>query len=88
MIRISNEVSNFYLIKTFTGRVFVVELNGNDPSTTMVSLCKAVVEIEQRGYILSGVYRLTENSTGQRVTYRASKAYKDAKKAYLANKEA
>ena len=87
MIRISNDVYSFFLVKTITGMTFVVELKEDDKSNTMTDLCKAIVEIEQSGHVVSGVYRLTESSSGQRVSYRSSKAYKEAKKEFAANKE-
>lgn len=79
MISISNNPEKFFLVKTSTNTAFVVEVSC-DGLEVFSEMCRAIVDIEHHGHVVSAVYQFSEDGSVNRVSYRSSKAYRLAKR--------
>lgn len=83
MARVFNNAGDSYLVKTATGRTHVVQVTNYvfSPACmgmqTMTDLCRAIVQIEKSGGVVTGVY---QKSTGKQVFYRNTDFYQQAKR--------
>lgn len=76
-----------YCAKTYTGRrfLFVVdELSSTvkdlENETVRLNICRAIVELERKGYIITSVNRLEDDGTIPRLAFRKWAEYKQATK--------
>ena len=49
-------------------------------SFVLLNLCRAIIELENRGYIISSVTRVEADGTHPKVRFRDTKEYRYAKK--------
>lgn len=73
------DMNSVFCIKTGMSKKLVVIDEGLNKSETLIELCKRVVELEDKGYMVSSVTELNPDGTTPRVKFRNTKEYKEAK---------
>lgn len=81
------EMEQVFRVKFVTGnaRIVVVDTNNSNEkfmceSFVLLNLCRAIIELENKGYIISSVTRVEADGTHPKVRYRDTKEYRYAKK--------
>lgn len=76
------DMNNVFCISTEASKKIVV-INGavQTESNVLFRLCKRIVELEEEGYLISGVVELRPDGTRPRIKFRRTKEYAAAKKA-------
>lgn len=76
------DMHNVFCISTGASKKIVV-INGDEQtkSNALFQLCKRIVELEEEGYLISGVVELCPDGTRPRIKFRRTKEYATAKKA-------
>ena len=81
------EMEQVFRVKFVTGNARIVVVDTNNPnekimceSFVLLNLCRAIIELENRGYIISSVTRVEADGTHPKVRYRDTKEYRYAKK--------
>lgn len=76
------DMNNVFCISTEASKKIVV-INGTvqTESNVLFRLCKRIVELEEEGYLISGVVELRPDGTRPRIKFRRTKEYAAAKKA-------
>lgn len=75
------DMNNVFCISTEASKKIVV-INGavQTKSNVLFRLCKRIVELEEEGYLISGVVELRPDGTRPRIKFRRTKEYAAAKK--------
>lgn len=77
------DMHNVFCISTGVGKKIIVveESQMASESNVLYQLCQRIVELEEGGYIVSGVVELLPDGTRPRIKFRRTKEYLAAKKA-------
>lgn len=73
------DMNSVFCINTGASKKLVVIDENLNKSETLLELCKRIVELEYKGYMVSGVTELNPDGTTPRVKFRNTKEYKEAK---------
>lgn len=81
------EMEQVFRVKFVTGNARIVVIDADNPnekfmsdSFVLLNLCRAIIELENKGHIISSVTRVEADGTHPKVKFRNTKEYRYAKK--------